>query len=90
MRWLVAQLKVPLRPVRTPAGEALVKVAGNGHGEKVWKVVWAELRRCTRDIEGAISVFASASEGDSGMEGKPEEGGLEVPELRQVGLERVQ
>ena len=34
VRWLAALLKVPLRPVWTPAGKALAEAAGNGRGEK--------------------------------------------------------
>ena len=74
VRWLAAQLKVALRPAWTPTGKALAEVAGNGFGERVWEVLWDELRKCTREVEGSGTVFTSMEEGG------PEEEGLEVPE----------
>ena len=81
--WLAGQLKVALRPVSAPAEKARAEVAGNGHGERVWEVVWAELRRCTRQVEGNNTVFTSATEGEGGIEGVLQEERLEVPERMQ-------
>ncbi|KZV69813.1 hypothetical protein PENSPDRAFT_753100 [Peniophora sp. CONT] len=76
VRWLVAQLKVGLRPAWTPACKALAEVAGNGYGEKVWGVVWGEMRKTTRALEGPSSLFASGEDvemSDDEEDGEEEE-----------------
>ncbi|KIY70650.1 hypothetical protein CYLTODRAFT_391770 [Cylindrobasidium torrendii FP15055 ss-10] len=44
IRWLLAQLKVNLRPLWKPAASALAELAQGGHGDQVWEMIWAELQ----------------------------------------------
>ncbi|KAJ1305976.1 hypothetical protein OPQ81_010691 [Rhizoctonia solani] len=49
VRWLVAQLKVNLRPLWAPAIQTLGTLASeSGCGEEVWNVVYSELERVCR------------------------------------------
>ncbi|KAI0070349.1 hypothetical protein K474DRAFT_1670178 [Panus rudis PR-1116 ss-1] len=45
-RWLIAQLKVNLRPLWKPAAEALAEIAGR-FGDLVWKLLFDELQRAS-------------------------------------------
>ncbi|KIY44004.1 hypothetical protein FISHEDRAFT_52291 [Fistulina hepatica ATCC 64428] len=42
---ILAQLKVPLRPLWKPACQALAAVAQNGHEDVVWKTIFTELKK---------------------------------------------
>ncbi|CAE6411743.1 unnamed protein product [Rhizoctonia solani] len=50
IRWLVAQLKINLRPLWAPAIQTLgTLVSAGGCGEEVWDVLFSELERVCRD-----------------------------------------
>lgn len=51
-RWLVAQLKVNLRPLWSPAMAALGSLAGRW-GDLVWELVFSELKGVTEEPERA-------------------------------------
>ncbi|CAE6388887.1 unnamed protein product [Rhizoctonia solani] len=49
-RWLIAQLKINLRPLWAPTVQTLGTLASTGGcGEEIWDVVYAELERVCRD-----------------------------------------
>ncbi|KAF8608156.1 hypothetical protein BDV93DRAFT_486731 [Ceratobasidium sp. AG-I] len=53
VRWLVAQLKINLRPLWAPAIQALGTIANaSGCANEVWSVVFEELERVCREPEG--------------------------------------
>lgn len=43
-RWLLAQLKVNLKPLWKPAGNTITEIIQMGWGERVWSLVWEELQ----------------------------------------------
>ncbi|CAK5281436.1 unnamed protein product [Mycena citricolor] len=67
VRWLVAQLKVNLRPLWSPAASALVQMAER-FGNEVWSIVFAELSGLHGDREEedseAIKEHDETSEND--------------------------
>ncbi|CAE6436707.1 unnamed protein product [Rhizoctonia solani] len=72
VRWLVAQLKVNLRPLWAPAIQTLgTLVSASGCGEEVWDVVYSELERVCRD-PGAFELRSPKSNDDKGDEDRME------------------
>ncbi|CAE6491084.1 unnamed protein product [Rhizoctonia solani] len=72
VRWLVAQLKINLRPLWAPAIQTLGTLASTGGcGEEVWDVVYSELEMACRD-PGAFELRFPKSDDskgdDDGME----------------------
>ncbi|KAG8729135.1 U3 snoRNP protein, partial [Ceratobasidium sp. 423] len=64
VRWLVAQLKINLRPLWAPAIQTLGTLASaGGCGEEVWDVVYSELERVCRD-PGAFELRSPKLGGD--------------------------
>ncbi|KAF9479084.1 hypothetical protein BDN70DRAFT_879151 [Pholiota conissans] len=71
-RWLIAQLKVNLRPLWSPAAAALASLSQR-FGDLVWGLLFMELQKVTaRDVNGAEG---SHSEDKGAQEGKDADAG---------------
>ncbi|KIM44053.1 hypothetical protein M413DRAFT_17908 [Hebeloma cylindrosporum] len=68
-RWLIAQLKVNLRPLWSPAAAAL-SLLGQRFGDLVWRLLFEELRKVTSEDLGSAD----------GLDGVPLEDGQQLKE----------
>ncbi|KDR69878.1 hypothetical protein GALMADRAFT_255731 [Galerina marginata CBS 339.88] len=69
-RWLIAQLKVNLRPLWSPAAAALGSL-GQRFGDLVWRLLFEELKQATLDVPNHS---ISASESTSSLEPNQDSG----------------
>lgn len=76
-RWLIAQLKVNLRPLWSPAAAALASLSQR-FGDLVWRLLFEELQKMNAGTEGGDDdAYVSVERDQGGVGGGADEGGVE-------------